>query len=324
MLPGSHGAGTNDLYESEASTFAYSPHCPSTVDKAAQGINWITRQWAMAQTLPAADEAATGSRWFELRGVLDNYIWRSCDGLITDRWFDVVDGLAAFQETRPGEVMVIDIAQVLDPITNVSATRLTQALAPVCRRAVGQAQAPMAGGVAGMVTIEQARDAGGFVLQMTDSPGSRHAYTEMTRWLAAHPSDPCHGKLWSRRGTRVNFDDRHNANLWLHRHEQPMAAARMVHWNAAHLGDSHGSFQVSQFTWDFSGPSASMRYQIWLMNHWLIDYNHNLVEPTRQLARSLRHKTCMTGIPANVILLDNISLPGAVRELVALNDVPCP
>ncbi len=323
MMPGSHDAGTNALFNAEASTFHYAARCPSPIDKAVKDLHWATRQWAMAQTRTSADQAAVGSRWFDLRGVLDNYVWHSCNGLVADRWFDVFDSLIIFNASHPAEVLVIDMAQLLDPINDVSALRLSEALAPLCRKAVGPAQAPLASGIAGRVTIAEARSAGGFVIQLADDAPSQHAFTAMTRWLADHPTDHCYGKLWSRSGTRVSVDNRADANLWLNRRKVKEGANSMVKWASTQHADALGSFHVTQFTWDFTGPAGAIPYQVWLMNHWLIDYNAALARPTRDLARGLWQEACATGKPPNVILLDNISRPRPIRELIAYNQTPC-
>jgi len=324
MMPGSHEAGTSALFVSEAATFHYATRCPSPIDRAAQGIPWITRQWAMSQTQDSSNQAAHGSRWFDLRGVLDNYVWRSCDGLVVDRWFDIVDGLVAFHAAHPGEVIVLDIAQLLDPITPVSATRLVEALAPVCSRAVSPAALPDADGVAGNVTIATARAAGGFVLQLSDSPRSSHAFTTMERWLSSHPDNACAGRFWSRRGSLEHVDRRRDANLWINRRAAAAAARRMAAWQVAHVADSRGSFQIARFTWAYAGPQTKEAYQIWLMNHWLVDYNLRLGPSTRDVARGLWRTACQTGLSGNVILLDNITRQRPIRELVAYNEEPCP
>jgi hypothetical protein len=59
--------------------------------------------------------------------------------------------------------------------------------------------------------------------------------------------------------------------------------------------------------------SRSSHYQIWLMNNWLVDLNTTLAASSDDFVRSLWRKTCATGIPANVILMDNIYLqPGTM------------
>ncbi len=324
MMPGSHEAGTSSLFNSEAATFHYATRCPSPIDRAAQGIPWITRQWAMSQTQDSSSQAAHGSRWFDLRGVLDNYVWRSCDGLVVDRWFDIVDGLVAFHAAHPGEVIVLDIAQLLDPLNEVSATRLVEALAPVCSRAVSPAALPDANGVAGNVTIATARAAGGFVLQLTDSPRSSRAFTTLERWLVGHPDNACAGRFWPRRGSLEHVDRQQNANLWINRRAVAAAARRMAAWQVAHVTDSRGSFQIARFTWAYAGPQSKEAYQIWLMNHWLVDYNLRLGPSTREVARGLWRTACQTGLSGNVILLDNITRQRPIRELVAYNEEPCP
>jgi hypothetical protein len=323
LIPGSNGAGTNALFDAEASTFHYVARCPSPIDAAAKGLNWVTRQWSMAQTRSTADQAATGSRWFELRGLLDNYLWRSCDGLVTDRWFDVFNDVATFSNQHPGEVLVVDMAQLLDPITDVSALRLSEALAPLCRKAVGPAQAPEAHGRPGSITIEEARAAGGVVLLLSDDPESQRAYVAMTRWLAAHPTDPCNGKLWSRSGTRVSTDTSRDANLWRNRHHLARAAASMAQWATRQPSNQPGEFGVTRMTWDYTGPAKRMRYQIWLMNHWLIDYNSALDRTTRDLARALWHTSCRSSGSPHVILMDNLAKQRPMRELIAINRAPC-
>jgi hypothetical protein len=69
--------------------------------------------------------------------------------------------------------------------------------------------------------------------------------------------------------------------------------------------------------------SRSSHYQIWLMNNWLVDLNTTLAASSDDFVRSLWRKTCATGIPANVILMDNIYRPRIECEIVAYNQAPC-
>jgi hypothetical protein len=323
ILPGSHEAATDLLYDFEAQNFDYVAPCTSALDRAAKGIKWINRQWAMAQTRGLGDQASAGSRWFDLTGVWFDRRWRACDGLATDYWDTVVAQLADFSNAHPDEVLVVDISRLYSRSNSASERAMADTLAPLCRRAVRLADVPQAAGDPGRVTIEQARAAGGLVLQMSDDATSFAWYHHMTDWLAEHPGHDCEGRLWSRARTKSNDDKSPNANLWQNRRNPGAAARHLIRWNTRRLTDNHGSFQVSRFTWDFTGPSTTARYQIWLMNNWLVDFNTTLASRSGDFTRSLWHKTCTTGIPTNVILMDNIFRPRLAREVVAYNLAPC-
>jgi hypothetical protein len=323
ILPGSHQAGTDVLFDFEAPNFDYVQRCSSGLDRAAQGIKWINRQWGMAQTRGLGEQASAGSRWFDLSGVWFDGRWRACDSLATDYWDTMVTQVEEFNVAHPNEVLVIDVSRLYSPANHASERAMAVTLAPLCRRAVRLVDAPQAAGNPGLVTIEQARDAGGLVLQMADDAESFAWYHRLTDWLAMHPGTDCEGKLWSRARTRTNYDEAPSANLWQNRKNPGAAARSLSRWNTRALKDNHGSFEVSRFTWDFTGPSTTSRYQIWLMNNWLVDLNTTLAARSDDFVRSLWRKTCATGIPANVILMDNIYRPRIEREIVAYNQAPC-
>jgi len=323
-MPGSHNAGTHALYSSEATAFDYATRCSSPVDLVAQGAKWVSRQWAMTQTLALSGQAAVGSRWFDLTGIWDHGEWRACSGLVTDRWDRIVSDLVSFHGDHPDEVLVIDVSRMFDALDDTNTVALATALAPMCRDAVAQTAAPTASGDPSRITIHQARAAGGFVIQMTDAPSDFRGYAQFTAWLGAHREDPCAGRIWSREATSTHRDPRPNANLWVNRRHPPRAAGHLIDWQARHLVNTHGSFQVAQYTWDFSGPTTRLPYQIWLMNHWLVDYNQVLARDASRLAQRLGARECAVHAHGAVVLMDNIAQPRQARRLVALNEAACP
>jgi hypothetical protein len=324
LLLGAHEAATDGLYALEASAFDYAKRCRTPVDRVAQGVKWISRQWAMKQTLPIDQQASAGARWFDLDAVWHHGRWTSCDSLATDDLSDTVRLLDRFHEQHPGEVLVVDLSSIRSRFTGKRARAMVDLLAPLCRSAVRLADADDPLGGPGRVTITQARAAGGFLLQMANNAASDRWYRHLTDYLGQHPGSPCEGRLWSRSTTTLNWDGRHDANLWINRSRPAEAVHRLIGWNARHLVDTDGSFQVSSLAWDYSGPVADPAYQVWLMNHWLVEYNARLQKSVGSFGRTLWLKGCSLGIRPNVILMDDIRASRQTRELVGYNRAHCP